>query len=184
MPLWDIHLKDECIVVPPTTEQSDQGGWGGQLWINYLPAEYHPCGHVWQIIYREWRENKVEPTLSPEVLIWATRCTVVEEVWVQLGKHTFSLGHRVRGIHRTPGSNHLPEDQRAEAGPGGGEISEARAPDPCWSQGERLGPNGMKAEAWGESLLGRQMIWRHRRSTKNYIMTLKDIQILSVSNFM
>ena len=56
---------------------------------------------------------------------------MVEEVWVQLGKDTFSLGHRVRGIHRTPGSNHLPEDQRAEAGPGGGEISEARAPDPC-----------------------------------------------------
>lgn len=44
---------------------------------------------------------------------------------MQLGKHMFSLGHRVWGIGRTPSSNHLPEDQRAEPGPGGGEISEA-----------------------------------------------------------
>ena len=56
---------------------------------------------------------------------------MVKEAWVQLGEHTFSLGHRVWGIHRTPGSNRLPEDQRAEPGPGEGEISEARAPDPC-----------------------------------------------------
>lgn len=33
---------------------------------------------------------------------------------MQLGKHMFSLGHRVWGIGRTPSSNHLPEDQRAE----------------------------------------------------------------------
>lgn len=49
------YLEDGYIAVPSTTGKSDQGGWGGQLWIDYLSVEYHPYGYAWLIISREWR---------------------------------------------------------------------------------------------------------------------------------
>lgn len=96
--LLDIYLEDGYTAVPSTTGQSGQGGWGGQLWINYLSEEYHPCGYAWLIIHREWREKNWDysvsrvPDLGDQVDSGGGSMDAAWETHVQFG--TQSVGHR------------------------------------------------------------------------------------------